>query len=60
MKIAIGGLAGLFLGNAVLFWGFKVDLFNMAKHLPAFMVPEQLVPKEEPTTGIVRLGDFLA
>jgi hypothetical protein len=57
LKIAIGGLAGLFLGNAVLFWGFKVDLFNMAKHLPAFMVPEQLMPKEEPTAGIVGIGD---
>jgi hypothetical protein len=52
LKIAIGGLAGLLLGNAVLFWGFKVDLFNMAKHLPAFMVPEQLMPKDESTTGI--------
>jgi hypothetical protein len=52
LKIAIGGLAGLILGNSVLFWGFKVDLFNMAKHLPAIMVPEQLLPKEEPTTRI--------
>jgi hypothetical protein len=53
LKIAIGGLAGLILGNSVLFWGFKVDLFKMAKHLPAFMVPEQLLPKEEPT---IRIG----
>jgi hypothetical protein len=57
LKIAIGGLAGLILGNAVLFWGFKVDLFNMAKHLPAFMVPEQLMPKEEPTTGTAKIGN---
>jgi hypothetical protein len=53
LKIAIGGLVGLILGNAILFWGFKVDLFKMAKHLPAFMVPEQLTPKEEPTAGLV-------
>jgi hypothetical protein len=57
LKIAIGGLVGLFLGNAVLFWGFKVDLFNMAKHLPAFMVPEQLTPKDEPTSRVVGIGD---
>jgi len=57
LKIVIGGIIGLALGNAVLFWGLKIDLFNMAKHLPAFMVPEKLTPKGEPTTGIISSAD---
>jgi hypothetical protein len=60
LKIMIGGLVGLALGNAILFWGLKVDLFHMAKHLPAFMVPEQLMPKDEPMTGIIDRGHRLA
>jgi hypothetical protein len=41
-KIVIGGCVGLAIACAVLLWVFKVDLFKIAKHLPAFLVPEQL------------------
>lgn len=45
VKIVLGGLAGLVLGYAILFWGFRVDPFHLAKTLPARLVPQKL---EEP------------
>jgi hypothetical protein len=46
LQYILGGAVGLALAVAILFWVFKVDLLNLANHLPAFMVPEQLVPKD--------------
>jgi hypothetical protein len=42
IKIAVGGLAGLAIGNAILFWGLKIDLLDLKKHLPDFMIPDGL------------------
>jgi hypothetical protein len=42
VKIVIGGGVGLAIACAVLLWVFKVDLFKLAKHLPAYLVPAQL------------------
>ncbi len=60
VKIVIGGCVGLAIACAVLLWVFKVDLFKIAKHLPAFLVPEQLrasdstsgEPKSENTPAV--------
>lgn len=41
-KIVLGGMAGLLLGYAILFWGFRVDPFHLAKNLPAPLVPHKL------------------
>ncbi len=42
LKIVVGGLAGLALGYAILFWGFKADPFGLAHYLPAALVPQDL------------------
>jgi hypothetical protein len=55
LQYILGGAVGLALAVAILFWVFKVDLLKMARHLPEFMVPEQLMPKEEPTSGSATL-----
>ena len=41
-KIVLGGMAGLLLGYAILFWGFRVDPFRLAKNLPTPLVPQKL------------------
>ena len=41
-KIVIGGVAAVPIACGILLWVFKVDPFKIAKHLPAFLVPEQL------------------
>jgi hypothetical protein len=41
-KIVIGGIAAVPIAFGILLWVFKVDPFKIAKHLPAFMVPEQM------------------
>lgn len=42
VKIVLGGMAGLLLGYAILFWGFRVDPFHLAKCLPTLLVPHNL------------------
>ncbi len=47
VKIILGGIAGLLLGYAILFWGFRVDPFHFAKILPTGLVPSNLNPPAE-------------
>ena len=47
LQIVGGGIVGLALAVGILFWGFKVDLLNLAKQLPSFMVPDQLKNNDE-------------
>jgi hypothetical protein len=42
VMIIVGGAAGLVIGYGILLWGFKVDPFDLAKYLPASMLPEKL------------------
>ncbi len=45
LKLVVGGVIGLIVGYAVLFFGLKVDLLGIAKFLPPSIVPEQLKPR---------------
>lgn len=47
LKIVVGGMAGLVLGYAILFWGFQVDPFHFARFFPAGLVPQNLNPPAE-------------
>ncbi len=42
VKMIVGGMVGLAVGYGILLYGFKVDPFNMARYLPAVMVPESI------------------
>jgi hypothetical protein len=42
VKIVLGGFLGLAIGYGILLWGLKTDPFNLARYLPAAMVPESL------------------
>ncbi|HEY2759639.1 MAG TPA: hypothetical protein VGI75_02825 [Pirellulales bacterium] len=42
VKMIVGGIVGLAIGYGILLYGFKVDPFQMARYLPAPIVPESL------------------
>ena len=42
VKMVLGGIVGLAIGYGILLWGFRVDPFNLARYLPAAVVPESV------------------
>ena len=42
VKIVLGGFLGLAIGYGILLWGFKTDPFNLARYLPAAIVPDSV------------------
>ena len=42
--MTLGGVLGLAVGYGILLWVFKTDPFDLAKHLPAVLVPDGLKP----------------
>lgn len=44
VKITLGGVLGLSIGYGILLWVFKTDPFDLAKYLPAVLVPDAVKP----------------
>ena len=44
VKMTLGGVLGLAVGYGILLWVFKTDPFDLAKRLPAIMVPDAMKP----------------
>jgi hypothetical protein len=57
MKMVVGGVVGLGIGYGILLWEFKVDPFNLARYLPAAIVPEALKTIDTSGTSELERGN---
>jgi hypothetical protein len=57
VKMIVGGIVGLAVGYAILLWVFRVDPFQLARYLPAAILPAQLKTSETSGTSGNDKGD---